>query len=115
MARQMYAGSVTGTGSAINVALGWIPDYVKLVNHEDVAGLEPIIEWTKTMGDGHGVKYLSIADDGTTTNVSHEAITTGGVSGYPGDATQPRGFTIGADVDLNVDGETIHVLAMRNG
>ncbi len=84
-------GTYTGTGSAISVTLGFRPVFVWLINTEGNC----FLTWTANMGDGAGQK---VADSGAgTTDVS--TIASGGIT-----ATS-RGFTIGADADLNVDGE----------
>lgn len=109
-------GSVEGTAAAINVQLGFVPDYVRIFNYDDAGSLFPTIEWWKGMTDGHALKTKSIADDGTTSNKSSEKITSGGISEYAGtEAGDSPGFTIGTDADMNVTDETIFYVAVRDG
>lgn len=108
-------GTVEGTGAALNVALGFVPDYVKVFNYDDAGALFSTLEWWKGMSDGHALKTSSIVDSGTSANSSSEKITTGGISEYAGDSDNSAGFTIGTDADVNVDAETLYYLAMRNG
>lgn len=105
MQPQFASGTVEGTGSAINVSLGWKPDYVKVFNqdHTNVVTLE----YTSTMPDAAAFKDINA---GTLT-----LITSNGITPYDGDDTTPAGFTIGADADANVSAETIHWVAMRKG
>lgn len=108
-------GSVEGTGAAINVSLGFVPDHVKIFNIDDAGSLWPTLEWTSDMPDAAGFKTLSIADDGTTSNKSSEKLTSKGISEYAGDSDNSEGFTIGDDADVNVSDETIFYIAVRDG
>lgn len=113
---EFNTGTVEGTGSAINVELGYNPDYVKCFNLDDAGGLDPIMEWTSDMPDAAGMKYLKTVDSGATGNASHDYVTSNGISAYAGvAASNAKGFTIGADSDLNASGETIVWIAGRNG
>lgn len=96
-------GSVTGTGAAINVSVGFVPDYVKVIN--DTAGAS--IEWFSGMTDGHGYKRVA-AGTGT-------KITSGGISDFTGSSTAGEGFTLGADADVNVNTVTLRYVAIQNG
>lgn len=108
------AGTVEGTGSAINVSVGFKPDYVKLFNLDDAGGLAPTMEWFKGMPAASGLKGLKITDSGTSGNASQAKVTSNGISMYDGDDTHAPGFTIGADSDINANGETICYIAVRN-
>jgi len=109
-------GTVEGTGSAINIELGWIPDYVKVFNYDDAGSLFPTIEWWKGMPDASGLKTLRVVDSGSTGNASQNRITSNGISAYSGVAgANAKGFTIGADSDLNVSEETLYYIAIRDG
>ncbi|MBP2230822.1 hypothetical protein J2847_004131 [Azospirillum agricola] len=114
MASNIRTGTVNGTGAAINVSLGWQPDYVKVMNIADAGALDAIIEWTVDMPAAAGMKYLRIVDNATTTNKSHAYVTSGGISAYAGSASAAEGFTIGTDTDLNASGEKIVWIAMRS-
>lgn len=113
----MQSGTVEGTGSAINVELGFTPRYVKLINIDDAGGLDPTLEWFTGMAAAAGLKGKSIADNGATSALSQEYVTSGGITAYagsdtPGSEASP-GFTIGADSDINASGETILWIAFR--
>lgn len=96
-------GTVEGTGAAINIALGFTPEYVRIVNQDGLV----TAEWFNTMTAAHVAKRVTA---GTMT-----APTSLGVSPYAGSAgTTAVGFTIGADTDINVSGETIHYLAISS-
>ncbi|MCG8447190.1 MAG: hypothetical protein MI753_15920 [Hyphomicrobiales bacterium] len=89
-------GSVEGTGSAINVELGFTPDYVRLMNVDGDATLD----WTSDMPDDEGYKTVAAG--------ANAQINAGGITPYGGaPATAAAGFTIGVDADVNASGETI--------
>lgn len=96
MATQFKTGTVEGTGSAINVELGFTPKYVKIINIDgDCFG-----DWTEDMPDASVMKTIAA---GTTAHA-----TTNGITPYAGSSgANAKGFTIGADTDLNVSAETI--------
>jgi len=112
--KDIAVGTVTGTGSAINVSLGWIPDYVKVYNENDAGSLWPTIEWWRGMSDGHALKGLKVIDSGSSGNASQAKITSGGISQYSGDTTHAPGFTIGTDTDINANGEAVFYIAVRS-
>lgn len=162
-------GTCDGTGAAINVCLGFIPDMVELWNMEDAGNREPKITWVKEMAViaqmDEGIKEHGISDtdfdrtvmaangisaysggteityDGETDNQwesaaaasveevyvdGHYKRTSNADAAYRcyGDRACPTlvhgakvkttpGFTIGADSDLNADGEQICWIAYR--
>lgn len=105
MLSNIVNGSQDGTGASIDIELGFIPSYVIVQNHE--AADFPRLVWFSSMDNGHAIKTV------TSTN---SKITTLGITplgGAAGDAI--LGFRIGADADVNVDGEELHWIAFRNG
>lgn len=111
--KNFAAGTIAGTGAAITVSVGWTPDYVKCVNTADAGNLDPVMEWFATMGPAKGLKYLRVADNATTGNLSHRIVTGGGIAAFAGTQTAAPGFIIGTDADLNAAGETITWIAFR--
>ncbi len=104
MTPTIITDSVEGTGSAINISLGFVPSYVKCFNYDDAGSAAPTMEWWSGMTDGHGLKN---------TTDTQAKVTSGGISEYDGaDASAAKGFTIGADSDLNASGETIMYMAV---
>ena len=96
-------GTVTGTGAAINVSLGFYPDKVELYNVTDAK--KGSLVWLSTMANASGFKNL---------NDAYQAqITTNGISPYAGSNTAAVGFTIGADTDLNGASDVIHWIAYQ--
>jgi hypothetical protein len=88
-------GSVTGTGSALNVIkLGFRPRMVKIFNA--AAGGLCSLEWNDAMPEAGGFKSAPHAD------TQFSFLTTTGITPLA------NGFTIGADTDLNVSGEVIY-------
>jgi len=112
--QEFYAGSVAGTGAAINVSIGFKPDYVRAINYTNTAGAVASVEWFTGMTAAHALKGLGVADNGTSGDESAAFITSLGISQYDGTDALTEGFTIGADTDLNVSGDTILYIAMRN-
>lgn len=100
---QFRCGTQDGTGAAINIELGWQPDLIVVQNNE--AADFTRMEWQKGMTAAHGLKTV------TSTNT---LVTSNGLSLYSGSKTAKEGFTIGADTDLNVNGERITWMAWRN-
>ena len=97
MVPSVVVGSVVGTGAAINIEIGFIPNKVSLLNQTTGRGLT----WYSTMNAGYGA-------------VSGAIVTTGGVSPYSGAPTAGNGFTIGTDA-INASGNTIAYEASRSG
>lgn len=89
-------GTVEGTGAAINIQCGFAPDYVEIINIDGDARLT----YTSDMADGAGYKVIAAG--------TGALVATGGVTPYAGTAAgNSRGFTIGADTDVNVSAETL--------
>lgn len=94
-------GTVTGTGAALNVELGFTPKAVVLINETDPG----LFIWFDTMADAEMLKLV----DGA---VALTFPTTNGVSTFAGvTATTGKGFTIGADADANAASDVIHYIA----
>lgn len=92
-------GTFTGTGAAVNVVIGFKPDYVRIIN---VTDRDISHEWFRgIMADGTSV------DDGAAlaTNADN------GVSAYAG--TTGEGFTAGTDISEN--GKVYGYVAIRSG
>lgn len=88
-------GAVTGTGANLDVrTVGYRPRRVELVNE---GGLVTAI-WTDTMTEGRGFKRVTAGDMTQ-------------VAAGLGITPLSNGFRIGADTDVNVDGEKIHWVA----
>lgn len=96
-------GSVTGTGAAINVVVGFKPDYIKLVNRTSGA----MLEWFRSAGTAGGSRKMVVA--GTVTVVTGAA----SVADFAG--TTGEGFTIPADAQVNVNTQLIDYFASRSG
>ncbi|WP_422028167.1 hypothetical protein [Roseovarius sp.] len=94
-------GTVTGTGSAINVEVGFEPKVVVIINETDPG----LYVWTDTMANAEMLKV--------TDAVAMTFPTSNGVSAYAGSvATNSTGFTIGADSDMNASSDVIHYIAL---
>lgn len=107
MASQFAAGTQDGTGAAITIELGWVPDYV-LVQNWEATDFGSLL-WVKGMADAAAIKQLTSTGS---------LLTTLGISLYQGSGVtgsiKRKGFIIGADTDVNVSGESITWVAMRN-
>lgn len=88
MKQIIKTGKVTGTGAAINIPLGFVPDYVKVVNATDA---DQIDEWFAGMANGTSIQ----------TNTAVVTRASNGISAYAGTATIPPGFTIGSGISEN--------------
>ena len=88
-------GAVVGTGADLDVTtVGYRPRRVELVNE---TGLVTAV-WTDSMTEGRGFKRVTA---GTMSQMA------------AGEGITPlsNGFRIGADADVNVDGEKVHWVA----
>ena len=96
-------GAVTGTGASIYIQLDFKPIKVELYNIDDAGG-ETQLVWALALPDASGIKII---DSGAgVTDALY--ISTLGIT--PGSG----GFTIGADTDVNVVGESIMWVAWRS-
>lgn len=95
-------GTVTGTGAAINVALGFTPKAVVIINETDPG----LYVWLDTFANAEMMKLVD-------STVALTFPTSNGVSTYAGAiATTAKGFTIGADSDMNAASDVLHYLAL---
>jgi len=98
----MNYGTVEGTGAALNITVGFIPDVVWLMNVDGNC----MMVWTANLGDADGQK---IVDSGSgATDIS--TVTSGGVTAGDYDNSF-LGFSISTDSDINAAGETINWVA----
>ena len=88
------AGAVNGTGEALDVrTVGFRPKMVLLINEDS----DDKLVWTESMADAAG----------------HKQVKAGGSSFITSDGVTPLsdGFRVGADADINADGEKLHWVA----
>lgn len=94
-------GIVEGTGATIIIQCGFIPEYVHILNIDGDAEFL----WTDDLADGEGYKSL--------TGGTNALMATLGITPYTGTAgANSRGFTIGADTDVNVNAQTMLWIAI---
>ena len=92
--RVTFVGSVKGTGATLPVTkLGFRPRVVKLIN--TASGGLATLYWNAAMADDTGFKEQNHA------TVQRAFLTSLGITPLA------NGFSIGADTDINVDGEDI--------
>lgn len=91
-------GRVTGTGAAININLGWVPDYVRIVNITDADVFD---EWFR---DG------SAAGTSISTAAAVAPRSSNGVTAL--DTDTAKGFTIGSGISES--GKVLGYIAQRN-
>lgn len=99
MDNNIRISTFTGTGAAINVSCGFIPDYVRILNVTDG---DITHEWFRGMTDGTGVD-TALAVAGNADN---------DISEYAGDSTHSPGFTVGTDASENA--KVYRYIALRN-
>lgn len=100
-------GSQDGTGANIDIEVGFLPTYVKVVNIES-AGKEQL-DWYEGMAAASAIKTVANAGAAVDPRTS---ITTLGITPL---SSTFLGFRIGADADVNVAGETLIWEVHRNG
>ena len=82
MGNEIAIGSCDGTGAAINVILGWIPDYVKIWNIEDAGSAHIEVEWVREMVQQSAIdEGISLAN---TTDADRALLTSNGIAPYAG-------------------------------
>ena len=102
MPTNIKTGTVTGTGAALNVSLGFAPDHVIVINDTTLDRLD----WYSNMPAASGYKSVAV---GTRTK-----ITVNGISLFTGSATQQAGFTLGTD-GTNANTNVLRYFATANG
>lgn len=99
MANEVADGFYTGTGAAINIELGWVPDYVKIINLTD--GTE-MFEWFNGATNNPTIQSRAVTDNATTGNASMVRLTSNAVSAYsPTNLSNKPGFTVGTAISTS--------------
>lgn len=102
----MYTTTVEGTGAAITISPKFTPQYIEVINLDGLC----LLKWTAKMGAGKGFKILTGIDGTSADTVSLMSyISSKGITMDD----NGRQFTIGADTDINVAGETLIVNCFR--
>ncbi len=109
MSNPFQTGRVVAAGAAINISLGWIPDYVKVFNVTDGT---VAFEWTSDMAAAYAIRSQNVVDNAATGNGSFNAITSNGISAFAGSGNAAPGFTIGSAIA--VSGKTLAWVAARS-
>lgn len=90
---RVVVGAVIGTGVAMNIdTVGFRPKLVRVVN-AGATGLSRF-EWFKGLADASAVKTVT---NGTISVVAVDGIT-----------PRAKGFTLGADANVNIAGEIVY-------
>lgn len=100
---KIVVGTYTGTGAAINISLGFVPDYVRVVNATDGD-----ISWDWFYGLGSGDAFQTANHD----TAQQSLITSNGIDAYTGSTSAAQGFTIGTA--LSESGKTFRYVAVAN-
>jgi hypothetical protein len=95
-------GTYTGNTAAIDIVLGFVPDYVRVINITDGTHAW---EWFKGMTAGHAFQN---ANHGT---VQNGVISSNGIS--PVEGANGAGFRVGTA--LSTDAKVYRYVAMRSG
>lgn len=96
---RVACGKLAGTGALIKVPLEFTPRVVKILK---LTGVEATLDWNHKMVPGGGLKVVTVP----------VAIASGGItpveqSDLSDGADPSRGFTLGADTDINVNTEEV--------
>jgi hypothetical protein len=111
MANEIADGLYTGTGAAINIELGWVPDYVEVINLTDG---DDIWKWYNGATGNPTIYQRNVVDNGATGNSSMTRITANAVSAYnPANFTNKPGFTVGTA--MSESGDQFGWIAIRKG
>lgn len=94
-------GTVTGTGAAINIELGFVPDYFCIINVTDGDVRD---EWFSGMAAGTSIR----------TDTAVATLATNGITTFTGTAaTTGAGVTIGTSISENL--KVLRYVAIRSG
>ena len=94
-------GTFGGTGASIDVAIpDWTPRYVRIVNRTGLATME----WARGMAAASAIKTIT---DGTISEITTLGVTVNERKEMSDEEPSgaDRGFTIGADTDVNVSAQ----------
>lgn len=100
MASPISIGTYTGTGAAINISLGWVPDWVRIVNATDGTNVS---EWFNGMAAASAISVVTTA--GPVLDATNQ------ISAYSA-GTLAAGFTVGTD--LSTSAKVYRYVAGRN-
>ena len=101
----MYTVTKEGTGAAITISPKFTPQYIEVINLDGLC----LLKWTSDMGAGKGFKILTGINATADTVSVMSYISSKGITMD----SNGRDFTIGADTDINVNGETLIVNCFR--
>jgi hypothetical protein len=90
-------GKLAGTGSAINVDIGFKPCYVEIINETQLS----VSRWVEGMADDRAV----VTDDSGTNLTDVLVKTSGGIT------PTSLGFKLGTDSTLNQNNDVIYYVA----
>jgi hypothetical protein len=100
MAGETVIGSYTGNGAAITINLGFVPDYVRVINVTDGdAGAT----WFNGMAAG-----TAIAEGAALATMGSN-----GITAFPGSLSASAGFTVGTT--LSESAKVFRYIAIREG
>lgn len=103
--QEVKTGTYTGTGAALSISLGFVPQHIAIANVTDG---DISWEWYQGMADGTALQTTNHA------SAQKSVLSAGGVSAFPGEPfVAAPGFSIGAA--LSEDGKTFSYRALRGG
>lgn len=102
-------GLVDGSGAAINVSIGWVPECVMIFNTEDQDRFDV---WFNTVDDEDGDAHGMAAGESIAVSAAVAANTDNGITAYAGSTTASAGFTIGTDISESA--KTLQWVAFRS-
>lgn len=116
-------GKFTADGNDVKLDLGFIPDYIKLINANAATGEVAVIEWFNQLGAAKEFQTVIVADNGSTGNTnfkynSSTAEVEATVEGHKVQTTNPimvygdRGVQI--DTSWMDDSDVIYFIAIAS-
>lgn len=76
---QIRVGHLEADGALVNLVLGFVPAYIKVVNINAATGEIGVVEWFSEMGDNKELQWIIVADNGTTANTIPKYVSSGGI------------------------------------
>lgn len=97
---EIKVSSYTGNGAAQNISIGFIPEYVRIINATDGT---TVAEWFDGMAAASAISVVAAAGP--------VLDTTNQVTRYTGADSASEGFTVGTDLSTNA--KVFRYVAMR--
>lgn len=102
--------TAAGTPAAVNINIGFVPDFFQMIGEVTAAGDIAKVTWLKSMGDTKALQEKISIDSGSTGNKSEEFISSGGISAYTKSSLSPARWKAST---AYVVGQVVHPVTLN--